>query len=221
MLEEYRDYFDVPTEADIIIAESQEKLRDLFNEIIKATLEKARNAESELKRIEQEINIKRLDLEVARKKLDEACQRVEQYNRHHLPRKFIEDMLHEVTADIVPGDTVWRIGYENQVKQCECCGGTGRLTAIKENGDPISIECYKCEGYKTVTVLTAKPVKETVHSVRLKLCFQEDSVSYWDTDCIYTGLVGDSKYCVQNIFKTLEKAQAKADEINAKSGGAF
>lgn len=103
MLEEYRDYFDAPTEADIVIAEAQEKLRDLFNDVTKATCERARNAELELSRLQGEITAAQYKLEAVKRAEDDVRQRMEQYKRHQLPRQFVEDMLHEATADIVPG----------------------------------------------------------------------------------------------------------------------
>lgn len=222
MLEPYRDYFDAPTEADIVIAEAQEKLRDLFSDVTKATCEQARNAQSELSRLESEITTARYELEAVKKEAEDTRQRMERYQRHQLPRQFIEDMLHEATADIVPGDTVWTIKHAYKAKPCERCGGEGSLIAkrIKSpNEKGVTVKCPDCGGHGKHSVAIAKPEQQTVSSVDLKLHFHSDHVSYWSLDCIYLNNRNYDGISVDNVFKTLEEAQAKADKINAKKQG--
>lgn len=222
MLEPYRDFFDAPTEADVIIAEAQEKLRDMFNSVTKATCEQARNAQFELSRLQGEITAAQYKLEAVQREAKDVRQRMEQYKRHQLPRQFVEDMLHEATADIVPGQKVWTIKYKSQEAPCQDCDGSGELIAkrIKSpKGESVIVKCPTCRGYGVKSVSIAMPQEETVSLVNLKLCFYPDSVSYWSMDCIYTE-GSDYGYSVDDVYNTLEEAQAKADKLNAKRSDA-
>lgn len=216
MLEEYRDCFDVPSEADMVIAEAQEKLRDLFNDVTKATCERARNAELELSRLQGKITAAQYKLEAVKRAEDDVRQRMERYEHHDFPLKVVQDIMRELTLDFCPGDKAYIVSLTKAEKPCEYCGGEGQFEATASGVSPKLIKCPKCEGRKKTAYAVNKAVEVTVAAVHPSIMFNTKGIRIWKDDCIITD--DNGYYSANEIFKTLEEAQAKADKLNGNRG---
>lgn len=184
MWEEYEDVFE-PTMADEIYTKAINEFKDLLSEDVKAIAQKARDAEKELKILQDQIREKKSALEYAAKELKAKQDSITKYDMYHLPRALVARMVAETTGDFAPGDEVWRIKEDWSYPKCPRCGGEKKLVAKLANGEDVLVRCPECDGSGTIREVKRSIEKATVSGVYMKLCFDENRCSRWTSDAVF------------------------------------
>ena len=206
MFEDYEDIFCQPSEAEEVIDEALGKLRELFTDNVKNTIEEAKNATEQLVGLTQRLRETEWKLKESEAKLGAAEKKFEEAELRDMPRKYIHRFVEEATGGYAPGDTVWVINKRGERRTCETCGGAKKVDAVI-NGKVHSCDCPTCRGYGAVTVYSDVVEQKTVQEVRLMLCFEESRANYWSTDSVFLDHC-DYSTKPDRIFPTEEAARA-------------
>lgn len=214
-------YFTNPSEADSIIDEATNSLRDLIKDDVKCVIDaynkalrEKDNLESDIARLNWEKQHIEEDIEVAKRDAENA-------KTNQIPETYINNFVKKYTGSYVPGDEVYVANHSYKSSKCPTCNGSGKVEA-SINGKSTIITCPKCNGYKNDSHCYYFVKKDVIETVDLKLRFDKNHVTAMQTrfsdleptyvylqDC---GGLSD----VSLIFRTEAEAQAKADELNKK-----
>jgi len=210
------DYDDVVEQSklDEIMSETIEKINAVVKDDVKATLSEAQTAESkvvqlrgELARLESEINHKKAETE-------RLIARFEQLNQYDLPRGVVEKAVKAVTSDFVPGQEVFCITSKGVRAQCPTCNGNKKIT-IAIGGNKREIECPDCRGYGYKTEYVKEITQKTVKNIHLTLCFNDNRISYWESDVLYFH-GEDYRSSNKDVYATKEEAEARLKELKGE-----
>ena len=206
MFDEYDDYYREPSEADKIIQTALADLKELFTNEVKSTIEEAKEAKKKLEETQRELRGVEFKLRRTEEQLAVMQEKLEKADLYDVPRQYIARFVRNATGDYAPGDTVWVHTHEYDQVECPVCKGKEEVNAIL-GGYEKKIRCPECSGYGFKRESRVVIKKETISEIRLKLCFREGRVNYWNTESVY---VGSREYSVdpKYIFRTEEAAQA-------------
>lgn len=211
---DYDDYFVESSEFEEIVSEAEENIKSLFNERVKSIIDGVKEKEKKLKVLESQIRqseAKKSRIENDLKEAEEKAKKID----CNMPQKYIDKFVSEATKGFVPGDTAWRVSTDYEMKECPFCNGKRRLiTNVK--GREIEVNCPECQGSGKVRDPFTVVKRIKISRVDLTLCFRNNRVTYWTTECIYVD--GDDYKCtVENLFRTEEEAQKEADRRNSEN----
>lgn len=209
------DCFEDSSEADEIIRDAVEKLQALMTDRAKELVTDYTKASSNLNQIRREIYYANAEKKHVHEELKRAKSSLDDYKNNDLPRKLVQKMAKAVCGDFAPGDDAWIVGSKYQSVPCSFCNGLGNVNATFPDGSSGIAECPKCRGYKKISWYQYRAEKKTIAEIRMKLCFTSDRVSYWSKDTIRVS-GSETGVPLDNIFKTEEEAQKRADELNEK-----
>ena len=207
--------FEDSSEADEIILDAIEKLQTLMTDKAKELVTDYTKASSNLDQIRREIYYANAEKKLVQEELECEKSSLDDYKNNDFPRELVQKMAKAVCRDFAPGDEVWIITHECHYSPCSFCHELGKISVTFPDGSSGSIRCPKCEGYKKISHFQHRTKKTKISEIYMKLCFSSDRVSYWDTDTIKVPEL-DTRLSSDNICKTEEEAQKRADELNEK-----
>ncbi len=201
--------------ASEIIDTAKSALEDLFKAEVWEKLEEAKMADIRLGKLKREIEAKELKCRQLENELEILKQKVDDYDRHRLPREFVKRIVKELTGDFVPGDEVWVVGGKYKDIACSTCRGDGFLNVTYGGGSRGSITCPKCSGSGKKFELVYHPEKRKIEEVQLSLCFEGSRVGVRSNE-VFRFHDGTEKHTVDGVFRSEEEAAAVAERRNSK-----
>lgn len=209
------DCFEDSSEADEIIRDAVEKLQALMTDRAKELVTDYTKASSNLDQIRREIYYANAEKKHVQEELERAKACLSNYKNNDFPRELVQKMAKAVCGDFAPGDEAWIVESKYQSVPCSFCNGLGKVNATFPDGSSDIADCPKCRGCKKISLHQYRAAKKTIAEIRVKLCFSSDRVDYWDKDTIRAS-GSETRVPVENVFKTEEEAQKRADELNEK-----
>ena len=143
--EEYEDLFPDPSAAEEIIQKAESDLRQVFSDRIKNLMGEAAGLSAKVKALEKEIGHKQWELQDLSEKQKRAEEKLDKYDRYHLPREFVGRIVTELTGGFVPGDRAWTTRCNWNTETCHRCGGNKRLL-VQSEGECLDVKCPDCDG---------------------------------------------------------------------------
>ena len=207
-------YFTNPSEADSIIDEATDRLRDLIKDDVKCVvdaynkaLREKDNLESDIARLNWEKQRIEDDIEAAKIKAEDA-------KNNYIPSAYINKFVSKRTDGYGPGDKVWAVIRDFNSHPCTFCGATGYISAKMDDGTEFKAICPKCNGRKTVKNNKYYVSHDKIECVNMKLHFTENKVSEncWEPLSIVLAKAGSIN--PERIFRTEAEAQAEMHELN-------
>lgn len=209
------DCFEDSSEAGEIIRDAVEKLQALMTDRAKELVTDYTKASSNLDKLRREIHYAKAEKKRVQEELERAKACLSNYKNNDFPRELVQKMAKAICGDFAPGDEVWIINGNYNSMPCSFCHELGEISVTFPDGSAGSIRCPKCEGHKKISHFQHRTEKTKISEIYMKLCFRSDRVSYWDTDTIRVS-GSETRVLVENVFKTEEEAQKRADELNEK-----
>lgn len=214
----YEDCYDNQSEADAIIEEATDKLREIIVQPIKDRLkyineweDKYYKKDANLAKLQQELEKQRQALEKEKQEWNSE--------KENKPIEFINTITDKVCKGLKIGQKVWRIKSNYYNIPCPKCNGTRKIQVKYFDGQIVEEKCSCCDGKKTT--VSYEIVEDYIEEIKLYLSIDEKTIN------IYTR--GDSDYSfgyvflkefgqcdINNVFATPEKAQAEVDRRNSK-----
>lgn len=207
-------YFTNPSEADSIIDEATNSLRDLIKDDVKCVIDaynkalrEKDNLESDIARLNWEKQRIEADIETAKSKAEDV-------KNNYIPSAYINKFVSKRTDGYGPGDKVWAVIRDFNSHPCTFCGETGYISAKMDDGTEFKAICPKCNGRKTVKNNKYYVSPDKIECVNMKLNFTENEVSEncWEPLSIVLAKVGSIN--PEIIFRTEAEAQAEMHELN-------
>lgn len=209
-------YFTNPSEADSVIDEATDRLRDLIRDDVKCVIDaynkalrEKDNLESDIARLNWEKQRIEDDIEAAKIKAEDA-------KNNYIPSVYINKFVSKYTNGYGPGDKVWAIVRDFNSHPCTFCDATGYIPAKMDDGTEFRAICPKCNGRRTVQNDKYYVSPDKIECVNMKLNFTKNEVSEncWEPLSIVLAKAGGID--PERFFRTEAEAQAKADELNKK-----
>lgn len=207
-------YFTNPSEADSIINEATDRLRDLIKDYVKGvidaynkSLREKDNLESDIARLNWEKQCIEDDIEAAKAKAEDV-------KNNYIPSAYINKFVSKRTDGYGPGDKVWGVIRDFNSHPCAFCGETGYISAQMDDGTEFKAICPKCNGRKTVKNNKYYVSPDKIECVNMQLHFTENKVSEdcWEPLSIVLAKAGSIN--PERIFRTEAEAQAEMHELN-------
>ena len=205
MFYDYEDILIEPSEVDIIIEETKEKLHGVIKDEAKNIMEEYIKAKEQLAGLSFDIRRKERQKTQLEKDIEELKEEYEHADKYDMPRKYIDKFVRDTTGNFAPGDKVWIIDTNYNWETCDKCQGKREIPAIVD-GEEHMVKCIQCNGDGR-TRETIEYIKDTrITSVHLRLCFNADKVNVWTSDSVY---VKGQDYAVnpKNIYRSKEEAE--------------
>lgn len=206
------DLFEAVGKAEEAVREAEGKLRELLKDRVKNVLKEAAGAEKALAGIRAEIAAekrerKRWESEAAREK--EEFEKLKDFD---IPKRYISRIVKNMTGNLAPGDTVYKIEYDTGYRKCRKCGGKKKIRVIID-GEEARVKCPECDGSGAVFYRENPHIEEkTVSDVCLSLCFGKDRVCPWNYKNIF--LEGkETSTPMKELYLTREAAESALEEI--------
>lgn len=207
-------YFTNPSEADSIINEATDRLRDLIKDDVKCAIDAYNEALRERDNLESDIA--RLNWEKQRIEADVEAAKVkaEDVKNNYIPSAYINKFVSKRTDGYGPGDKVWAVIRDFNSHPCVFCGATGYISAKMDDGTEFKAICPKCNGRKTVDDNKYYVSPDKIECVNMKLRFTENEVSEhcWEPLSIVLAKAGSIN--PEKFFRTEAEAQAEMHERN-------
>ena len=207
-------YFTNPSEADSIIDEATDRLRDLIRDDVKCVIDAYNKALREKDNLES--NIARLNWEKQRIEddIEAAKAKAEDVKNNYIPSAYINKFVSKRTDGYGPGDKVWAVIRDFNSHPCAFCGTTGYISAKMDDGTEFKAVCPKCNGRKTVKNNKYYVSLDKIECVNMKLNFTENEVfeNCWEPLSIVLAKAGSIN--PERIFRTEAEAQAEMHELN-------
>lgn len=207
-------YFTNPGEADSIIDEATDRLRDLIKDDVKCiidvynkALREKDNLESDIARLNWEKQHIEADVEAAKAKAEDV-------KNNYIPSVYINKFVSKHTDGYGPGDKVWAVLRNFNSHPCTFCGATGYVSAKMDDGTEFRAICPKCNGRKTVDDNKYYVSPDKIECVNMRLHFTENEVSEncWEPLSIILAKAGGTN--PERFFRTEAEAQAEMHELN-------
>nr|DAQ27392.1 MAG TPA: Inhibitor of TRAP, regulated by-TRAP, AT, TRAP, tryptophan RNA-binding [Caudoviricetes sp.] len=209
-------YFTNPSEADSIIDEATDRLRDLIRNDVKCVIDAYNKALREKYNLESDIARLNWEKQRIEDDIEAAKAKAEDVKNNYIPSAYINKFVSKYTNGYGPGDKVWAVVRDFNSNPCTLCDATGYVPAKMDDGTEFRAICPKCNGRKTVDNSKYYVSPDKIECVNMRLNFTEKEVSEncWEPLSIVLAKAGGINPDV--FFRTEAEAQAKADELNKK-----
>lgn len=207
-------YFTTPSEADSIIDEATNRLRDLIKDDVKCVIDAYNKAIREKDNLKSDIARLNLEKQHIEADIEAAKSKAEDVKNNYIPSAYINKFVSKRTDGYGPGDKVWAVIRDFNSCLCTFCGATGYVSAKTDDGTEFRAICPKCNGRKTVDDNKYYVSPDKIECVNMKLHFTENEVSEncWEPLSIVLAKAGGIN--PERIFKTEAEAQAEMHELN-------
>lgn len=209
-------YFTNPSEADSIIDEATDRLRDLIKDDVKRVIDEYNKALREKDNLESDIASLNREKQRIDDDIEAAKIKAEDAKNNYIPSAYINKFVSKYTNGYGPGDKVWAVVRDFNSHPCTFCDATGYISAKMDDGTEFRAICPKCNGRRTVQNNKYYVLPDKIERVNMKLDFTENEVSEncWEPLSIVSAKAGGID--PERFFRTEAEAQAKADELNKK-----
>lgn len=207
-------YFTNPSEADSIIDEATDRLRDLIKDDVKCVIDTYNKAIREKDNLESDIARLNWEKQRIEDDIEAAKAKAEDVKNNYIPSAYINKFVSKRTDGYGPGDKVWAVIRDFNSHPCAFCGTTGYISAKMDDGTEFKAICPKCNGRKTVKNNKYYVSLDKIECVNMKLHFTENEVSEncWEPLSIVLAKAGSIN--PERIFRTEAEAQAEMHELN-------
>lgn len=207
-------YFTNPSEADSIIDEATNSLRDLIKDDVKCVIDAYNKALREKDNLESDIASLNWEKQRIEDDIEAAKAKAEDVKNNYIPSAYINKFVSKRTDGYGPGDKVWAVIRDFNSHPCAFCGTTGYISAKMDDGTEFKAICPKCNGRKTVKNNKYYVSLDKIECVNMKLHFTENEVSEncWEPLSIVLAKAGSIN--PERIFRTEAEAQAEMHELN-------
>lgn len=207
-------YFTNPSEADSIIDEATDRLRDLIKDDVKCAIDAYNKALREKDNLESDIARLNWEKQRIEDDIEAAKAKAEDVKNNYIPSAYINKFVSKRTDGYGPGDKVWAVIRDFNSHPCAFCGTTGYISAKMDDGTEFKAICPKCNGRKTVKNNKYYVSLDKIECVNMKLNFTENEVfeNCWEPLSIVLAKAGSIN--PERIFRTEAEAQAEMHELN-------
>lgn len=207
-------YFTNPSEADCIIDEATDRLRNLINDDVKCVIDAYNKALREKDNLESDIARLNWEKQRIEDDIEAAKAKAEDVKNNYIPSAYINKFVSKRTDGYGPGDKVWAVIRDFNSHPCAFCGTTGYISAKMDDGTEFKAICPKCNGRKTVKNNKYYVSLDKIECVNMKLNFTENEVfeNCWEPLSIVLAKAGSIN--PERIFRTEAEAQAEMHELN-------
>lgn len=207
-------YFTNPSEADSIIDEATDRLRDLIRDDVKCVIDAYNKALREKDNLESDIARLNWEKQRIEDDIEAAKAKAEDVKNNYIPSAYINKFVSKRTDGYGPGDKVWAVIRDFNSHPCAFCGTTGYISAKMDDGTEFKAICPKCNGRKTVKNNKYYVSLDKIECVNMKLNFTENEVfeNCWEPLSIVLAKAGSIN--PERIFRTEAEAQAEMHELN-------
>lgn len=117
----------------------------------------------------------------------------------------LAQIAEDITGGFVPGDTVWIMVRNIEIKTCPVCKGTGRTKAIVNNGDTYKILCPKCSGTGNTNEIHWDVEEKTIRQIGLGYEFNSANAKVCASKVSFD--LGDEiRFSKDVLYRTKEEA---------------
>lgn len=207
-------YFTNPSEADSIIDEATNSLRDLIKDDVKCVIDAYNKALREKDNLESDIARLNWEKQHIENDIEAAKAKAEDVKNNYIPSAYINKFVSKRTDGYGPGDKVWAVIRDFNSHPCAFCGTTGYISAKMDDGTEFKAICPKCNGRKTVKNNKYYVSLDKIECVNMNLHFTENEVSEncWEPLSIVLAKAGSIN--PERIFRAEAEAQAEMHELN-------
>lgn len=207
-------YFTNPSEADSIIDEAINSLRDLIKDDVKCVIDTYNKAIREKDNLESDIARLNWEKQRIEDDIEAAKAKAEDVKNNYIPSAYINKFVSKRTDGYGPGDKVWAVIRDFNSHPCAFCGTTGYISAKMDDGTEFKAICPKCNGRKTVKNNKYYVSLDKIECVNMNLHFTENEVSEncWEPLSIVLAKAGSIN--PERIFRAEAEAQAEMHELN-------
>lgn len=207
-------YFTNPSEADSIIDEATNSLRDLIKDDVKCVIDAYNKALREKDNLESDIARLNWEKQHIEDDIEAAKAKAEDVKNNYIPSAYINKFVSKRTDGYGPGDKVWAVIRDFNSHPCIFCSVTGYVSAKMDDGTEFRAICLKCNGRKTVDDNKYYVSPDKIECVNMKLHFTENEVSEncWEPLSIVLAKAGSIN--PERLFRTEAEAQAEMHELN-------
>lgn len=207
-------YFTNPSEADSIIDEATDRLRDLIKDDVKCVIDTYNKAIREKDNLESDITRLNWEKQRIEDDIEAAKAKAEDVKNNYIPSAYINKFVSKRTDGYGPGDKVWAVIRDFNSHPCAFCGTTGYISAKMDDGTEFKAICPKCNGRKTVKNNKYYVSLDKIECVNMNLYFTENEVSEncWEPLSIVLAKAGSIN--PERIFRAEAEAQAEMHELN-------
>ena len=207
-------YFTNPSEADSIIDEATNSLRDLIKDDVKCVIDAYNKALREKNNLESDIARLNWEKQRIEDDIEAAKAKAEDVKNNYIPSAYINKFVSKRTDGYGPGDKVWAVIRDFNSHPCTFCSVTGYVSAKMDDGTELRAICPKCNGRKTVDDNKYYVSPDKIECVNMKLNFTENEVSEncWEPLSIVLAKAGSIN--PERLFRTEAEAQAEMHELN-------
>lgn len=207
-------YFTNPSEADSIIDEATNSLRDLIKDDVRCAIDAYNKALREKDNLESDIARLNWEKQRIEDDIEAAKAKAEDVKNNYIPSAYINKFVSKRTDGYGPGDKVWAVIRDFNSHPCAFCGTTGYISAKMDDGTEFKAICPKCNGRKTVKNNKYYVSPDKIECVNMKLHFTKNEVSEncWEPLSIVLDKAGSIN--PERIFRTEAEAQAEMHELN-------
>lgn len=207
-------YFTNPSEADSIIDEATNSLRDLIKDDVKCAIDAYNKALREKDNLESDIARLNWEKQRIEDDIEAAKAKAEDVKNNYIPSAYINKFVSKRTDGYGPGDKVWAVIRDFNSHPCAFCGTTGYISAKMDDGTEFKAVCPKCNGRKTVKNNKYYVSLDKIECVNMKLNFTENEVfeNCWEPLSIVLAKAGSIN--PERIFRTEAEAQAEMHKLN-------
>mgnify|MGYP004629602731 FL=1 len=207
-------YFTNPSEADSIIDEATDRLRDLIKDDVKRVIDEYNKALREKDNLESDIARLKWEKQHIEADVEAAKAEAEDVKNNYIPSVYINKFVSKHTNGYGPGDKVWAVMRDFNSHLCTFCGATGYVSAKMDDGTEFRAVCPKCNGRRTVDDNKYYVSSDKIECVNMRLHFTENEVSEncWEPLSIVLAKAGSIN--PERFFRTEAEAQAEMHELN-------
>lgn len=207
-------YFTNPSEADSIIDEATDRLRNLIKDDVKCVVDAYNKALREKDNLKSDITRLNWEKQRIEDDIEAAKAKAEDVKNNYIPSAYINKFVSKRTDGYGPGDKVWAVVRDFNSYPCTFCDATGYISAKMDDGTEFRAICPKCNGRRTVQNNKYYVSPDKIECVNMKLNFTENEVyeNCWEPLSIVLAKAGSIN--PERIFRIEAEAQAEMHELN-------